>query len=475
MSLFDALNTAVAGLSAQEGAMGNISDNIANAQTIGYKAIGTEFDSLVEYNGAFQEPGSVSIHSVYYTDVAGTLTSSQESTSLAVNGNGFFIVKGAPTTASTAGDTFNSSDYYTRRGDFTVNADGYLVNGAGYFLEGYPVNSATGLTSSSTLQALQIPQGISAPNPTSEITLAGDLPSITTPPASGYITQAPVTTTVYDGLGNPQTVTTQFQETAGGGTIKVGGTSTTESGTVYTAQITSGSPPTTTTLRLEFSNGPGGGSPPNSQPYGTLEAVYKQTNPLGSAPPTCTLIAGATSGGVGGQAANVGLSFKYNGVNQNISLKLGNIGVATNGLNAYAPSDGSPAIDITTNSQDGYGQGQVAGVSIDGNGYLNLSFSNGQTQKVAQLALAQFAATNQLQSLDGSTFGATEASGPANVNLPGQNGNGAIAPGELEQSNVSLSSQLTSLITAQQVYTSNARVISTADQMLQTLTQTIQG
>jgi len=132
-------------------------------------------------------------------------------------------------------------------------------------------------------------------------------------------------------------------------------------------------------------------------------------------------------------------------------------------------------VDVTTNTQDGYPSGQLSGISIDDNGFVKLSFSNGQNQVLAQVALAQFAATNQLQSLDGSTFEATTASGAANVGLVGQNGNGQIAPGQLEQSNVSLSSQLTSLITAQQVYTSNARVVSTADQMLQTLTQTVQG
>jgi flagellar hook protein FlgE len=471
MSLFDALNTAVAGLSAQEGAMGNISDNIANAQTIGYKAIGTEFDSLVEYNGNFQEPGSVSIHSVYHTDVAGTLTSSQESTSLAVNGNGFFVVKGPPTSQSTTGDTFNGIDYYTRRGDFNVNNAGYLVNGAGYFLEGYPINAATGQTASSTLSPIQIPEGQSAPQATSLLTLAANLPDDAVNTTTGaYDTPAPVTTTIYDAQGNAQTVTVQFQQVA---PTK----NTSDSATVYTATITGGTGTQPVAVyTLDFSNGSGAATSTgtNQQPAGSLEAVYKGLP--GQPSSTKALVGGYNSLGVAiGTGTNTSAAlnpvFSFGSVKQPISLNFGNIGT-TSGLYSYGDTG---AVDVTTNTADGHAQGELSGVSIDENGFVNLSFSNGQTEKFAQIALAQFPATNQLESLDGSTFEATYASGAATVSLPGQNGSGQIAPGQLEQSNVSLSTQLTSLITAQQVYTSNARVISTADQMLQTLTQTIQG
>jgi flagellar hook protein FlgE len=461
MSLFDALNTAVAGLSAQEGAMGNISDNIANAQTIGYKSIGTEFDSLVQYDGGFQEPGSVAIHSVYHTDVAGTPTSSQETTSLAVNGNGFFIVKGPPANVGATSDTFNSVDYYTRRGDFTVNNQGYLVNGAGYYLQGYPTG-VNGNQTSSTLSPIQVPEAQSVPAATQNMTLVANLPAqstfgLDTPAqiaAGTYTVPAPVTTTIYDDVGNPQTVTIQFNKTANS-------TSTTED--TWTADIYSGSSTSGTNLgklTLQFSNGMGGAQ------AGSLLSVTGKSGTTKGFSITGVPITGA------GTPASVGLNFTFNGKKQAVSLNLGTIGGSI-GVNSENSS--SNTVDVTTNSQDGYAAGQLSSLSIDDNGFVSLSFSNGQTQRLAQIALAQFAATNDLQSLDGSTFEATTASGAANVGLVGQNGNGQISPGELEQSNVSLSAQLTSLITAQQVYTSNARVVSTADQMLQTLTQTIQG
>ena len=146
MSLFASLTTAVSGLNAQSAAIGNISDNVANAQTVGFKEIDTSFQNLVtDSTQNFNEPGGVLATPVYENSLAGSLVSASSSTDLAISGQGFFQVKAPPSTTAgtTTGSSFSGNNYYTRRGDFSINNQGYLVNGAGYYLEGYNVDPQT--------------------------------------------------------------------------------------------------------------------------------------------------------------------------------------------------------------------------------------------------------------------------------------------------------------------------------------------
>src|SRR5690349_1583912 len=131
-SLFGALTVAVGGLTAQSNAIGNISDNLANAQTTGFKAIGTTFLSLVTNStAAVNDPGGVTTIPKYQNDVQGNLVQSGVATSLAITGQGFFPIESA--TIDAAGNTsFTGTSLFTRQGDFTLNKDGYLVNGPGY-------------------------------------------------------------------------------------------------------------------------------------------------------------------------------------------------------------------------------------------------------------------------------------------------------------------------------------------------------
>ena len=139
-SLFSALSTAVAGLTAQSSAIGNISDNLANAQTTGYKSVGTDFQELVSAsNATVNNPGGVRATPQYQNDVQGSISSSNTATSLAISGEGYFAVQTATTNA--AGVTnFNGEGYYTRQGDFTLDKDGYLVKQLG-FLPGWFIRS----------------------------------------------------------------------------------------------------------------------------------------------------------------------------------------------------------------------------------------------------------------------------------------------------------------------------------------------
>ena len=145
MGIFDALNTAVASLQSQSYALQNISGNIANASTIGYKGIDTSFEDLVAQASSptAQVAGGVTALSQQTLTTSGTVTSSTVATNMAINGDGFFSVQ-KPTSIVDNEPVFNGVTDYTRAGDFQVNANGNLVNGAGYYLMGVTVDPKTG-------------------------------------------------------------------------------------------------------------------------------------------------------------------------------------------------------------------------------------------------------------------------------------------------------------------------------------------
>src|SRR5215510_7801756 len=145
MGLFDALTTAVSSLNAQSFAMQNISGNIANSQTTAYKGIDTSFANMIPGDSVptRQIAGGVIANSRATNNVQGTIQSTKSTTDMAINGNGYFIVQ-APTGFSGNQPLFGGIDSYTRRGDFQLDANGYLVNGSGYFLEGIQIDPTSG-------------------------------------------------------------------------------------------------------------------------------------------------------------------------------------------------------------------------------------------------------------------------------------------------------------------------------------------
>src|ERR1700721_3519496 len=140
-----ALNTGVGGLQAQSFALQNISGNIANASTIGYKGTGTRFSDLIPDATSPNEQvaGGVIAASQQTITTLGTVSASTVATNMATNGNGFFDVM-MPTSTVDNQPGFNGVTDYTQRGDFQVNANGNLVNGAGYYLMGVAVDPTTG-------------------------------------------------------------------------------------------------------------------------------------------------------------------------------------------------------------------------------------------------------------------------------------------------------------------------------------------
>jgi flagellar hook protein FlgE len=177
MGIFDALTTAVAGLQAQSFALQNISGNIANSQTTGYKGINTSFADLVSQAApAEQNTDGVIASSVATNTVQGAITSESVATDMAINGDGFFIVS-QPTGFSDNQPVFDGVTDYTRAGDFQLNSNGNLVNSAGYYLMGIPVNSTTGNPVGSVPQVLQFNNNFVPAQETTQIQYNANLPA----------------------------------------------------------------------------------------------------------------------------------------------------------------------------------------------------------------------------------------------------------------------------------------------------------
>jgi flagellar hook protein FlgE len=177
MGIFDAMTTAVTGLQAQSFKLQNISGNIANSQTTGFKETNTSFQDLVTAaTPNAQTSGSVLASSVATNSVQGAIQSESVSTYMAINGDGYFIVA-RPTSVSGNQPVFNGVTLYTRRGDFQENAEGFLVNGAGYYLMGIPIDRSTGNPVGSVPQVLQFGNNEIPAQVTTQIQYQANLPT----------------------------------------------------------------------------------------------------------------------------------------------------------------------------------------------------------------------------------------------------------------------------------------------------------
>lgn len=216
--VFNALSTAVSGINAQSDAFTNLSNNIANSQTTGYKATTTSFADFVAGNlrgnsTSQAESNTVQAVSVQHVDNAGTATVSTNSLAMDISGNGMFVTT-RPTGASSlsSGQTiFSSQKYYTRNGDFSTDKKGYLVNTAGYYLQGYMTDSTGALSTS--LSQVNLNNIAFKPTMTTQLNFnaaIGKLPDDKANFTPQTYTSA--TTTAYDNNGSPHKIATQWQE-----------------------------------------------------------------------------------------------------------------------------------------------------------------------------------------------------------------------------------------------------------------------
>ena len=443
MSLFSAINTAISGLSSQSTSFGNISEDVANSQTVGFKRVDTSFsDYLTTSTATINEPGAVVARPDYVNNVQGAITQTDNPLGLAIAGQGFFAVSQSTGSVNNV-PTFNPQQYYSRAGDFSMNNQGYLVNSGGQYLNGWSVNSTTGAVDQNALVPIQVNQQTYNPVATSNVTLSANLPA--TPTAGTATAASPLSSqiTVYDSLGTAHTVNLNWsQNGANGWNVQVGvpdsKTGTTDAGS---AAVT-------------FGAGSG-----NAVPDGTIGQVAVS----GTDPGTVT-----TSGYTAGQAATLQFTTNFGSGNQTISLNLGNYG-GTTGVTQYAGT----AYSLLGLTQNGVPPGSFSGVTTQANGDVVVNYNNGQSRNIAQIPLVTFNDPNSLQSQNGQSFTATNASGTPLAVAAGTNGAGTLVTGSVEGSNVDIATEFSHLIVAQQAYSSNAKVVTTANTMMQVTLQMV--
>ena len=433
MSLFGAMNTAISGLSSESAAFSNISDNIANSQTVGYKAVNTSFsDYLTVSNASTNLSGSVVSTPQYTNDVQGTIQQSTNPLAMAITGQGFFAVSVQNGSAAGA-PTFSPQEQYTRAGDFTMNSSGYLVNSAGQYLNGWPVNSATGTADQTTLQPIQISQTEYDPVATSTVTLSANLPAT---PASGTATTSQVQ--VYDSLGTEHTINLNWTQNSNGDwSVAINAPDNTSGATIGTADVQFGS---------ASGNAVAAGTIGNITASGATASTYSSAG-----------------------AATLSFNANFGNGSQAITLNLGSYGKA-DGLTQYAGT----TYDLRGLSQNGVPPGAFQSVSTTTNGNVVVNYNNGQNRTIGQIPVVTFNAPDQLQGQNGSAYTATTASGAPLAQQAGSNGAGGLVTNSTESSNVDIAAQFSKLIVAQNAYSANSKVITTSNQMLQTTINMLQ-
>ncbi len=437
MSVFSAMSTAVSGLTAQSVAFTNISNNISNSQTVGYKAVDTSFSDLVEASGALEgQSGNVVATTQYANQTQGTITASTANAALAINGNGFFAVNEVTGNSSATAPTFSSTQYYTRAGDFASDRNGYLVNSAGEYLDGYMVDPTSGALNTSKMTPINVNDVTYRPTATTTVTMAPTLAGVATVASGATGTPQTSSQTVYDTNGTAQQLGLTWTQTAGA-TAATGTTAAT--GGTWSLSVSGTNATTAPTASVTF----------NAD--GTLQSVTSGT------PAVTTSSAGAPA------AFNIGSV--GSDTTTTVTLDLGTIGTSTG---TTMSSASGATFNAGTPTQDGTAAGKFTGFTMQSDGSVLGTFDNGETQLIAKVPLATFANANALQAQDGQAYTTTAGSGPASIEMSSQNGAGTFETGSVEGSTTSLDTDLTKLIVAQQAYGASAKVVTTANDMLQT-------
>lgn len=442
MSVFSALAVAVNGLDAQSRAFGNVSDNLANTETVGYKRVDTSFQSLVTASNAnVNNPGGVSATPIYQNSLQGNLTQVDSSTSLALQGNGFFSVRKGVVDA-TGSTSFSSENFYTRRGDYALSKDGYLVNGAGYFLTGYTVD-AVGNVDSADVSPVKISQLLDNPVATSNITYAANLPA----GASATYTSSSSTLNLFDQVGSKHAATFTWATNGAVNSGKWNLTMVVKDGNGSTGDLT-------LTVPVNFDV--------SGTTAGTLSAYAASGSTAGLVAGTGYTVVDPTTTTPQGKAT---ITFPANfpgAGTQTITLDLGTYG-ATGGVTQFSDTD----LQVTTNQQNGIPRGSFQSLSIDKNGFVSLNYDNGSSKIFYQIPVVQFYSPNNLQRAEGNAFSQTIDSGTPRYSSSGKLGAGNITGNALESSNVDIASEFSKMIQYQRTYSANARVISTGSSMLE--------
>jgi flagellar hook protein FlgE len=414
----------LSGLNANGQYLSVIGNNLANINTIGFKSSAVTFMDLVSQTvggpsaNPMQVGLGVSTGSISPIFSQGAIENTREATNVAIQGNGFFVVRGT------------NGLSYTRAGNFSLNSDGALVTPDGFRVQGYTeIDPVTGrIVTTSEPTDLIVPPGVlRAPVPTS---VFRTLSNLDVDAVVGDTFNTPVQ--IYDSVGASHVMTVTYTRTAIGWNFQI---------TVPGAEVVpaSATPFVLASGSLAFDGqgqivsmtpaapATGGGSLP-----GTPITDIAFTTPAwatGADPSTIT----------------------WDIVDQNAVVS----------LTGFA----SPSA-TASKSQNGAAAGMIDSISISPDGSIVATFGAGRTVAVGQLALANFNNPKGLVKMGSNRYGESQAAGIPNVGVAGTGGRGTLIGSALEQSNVDIAQEFTQMILAQRGYQANSKTITVSDELL---------
>ncbi len=450
MDVFTALQTAVSGLKAQSHSLENISGNIANSQTTGFKRVDTSFVDLVaEQAPSRQVSGSVLSYSRPTNSIQGGINATEIPTNVALNGPGFFAVQTKIGDAN-GQSAFANNDLYTRRGDFAPDNDGYLRNGGGAYLTGTSIDPVTGLAQAEG--PIQLPKSTIPARATTSITYQGNLPK-TPAPKSGK----EILTTTALGTGNTNPIALADGAvgtiTAANATALLQGSIEGPALTVYSE---SGAPVTLKTVWAKVQDG-------NGTAKDTWNLYYANDTSVLPEKSAWTNIGTAFQFDTGGKLVSpVGTATTIPNLTIN-NVAIGNVTLnyGAGGLVANSPSQAT-----TSNlTQNGYTSGTLKDVSVSETGEIIGNYTNGNSLAIARIKVVQFTNPDGLAADSSGNYKQTADSGPPRVGL----GSTQIIGGNVELSNTDIAGEFSKMIVTQQAYSANTKVISTAQDMMSSL------
>ena len=518
MSITSAMYAGISGLQTTSQGMSVVSNNLSNTDTVGFKGSKTTFEdtfyqAVNSSQGVSQVGTGVSLSAIYGDWSQGSYESSTDATDLAIDGDGFFMVRNGET-----GDK-----YYTRAGDFRFNSDGYLVNASGYRVQGWAVDSDTGDITSS-IGDIAIDDFQSPPSPTTSLSMYYNLDSSSDDESTNATNpffamfenwDGAADTALGDGLYAYSSTITVYDENGSAHTLTV------YFDPVDSDSTTGGSSSVTTWEYMVTCDASEDGRTIDGQSVGTTSAAgilmigtlsFSSSGELSSMT-AYTLGSGASGdlkdlsnwtladfsdNGFATFTANfTGASnASYTGAAEAVSIELDlGLGSADKSWSAGSASNASvigsnasllgslsspdPSNTTTTSynassstlsqSQDGYASGFLQSISVDSDGTITASYSNGQIVDLYKITIANFTNPDGLEREGSNLYSATRDSGEAVTGVAGTGSLGEVAANCLEQSNVDMATALVRLITLQRMYDASSTIISTGDTMLQTV------
>jgi len=413
MSLYGMMRTGVSGMNAQANRLSTVADNIANADTTGYKRSSTEFSTLImPTTGGAYNSGGVTTTVRSSISSQGVLQYTTSVSDLAVNGDGFFVVRDA-----------SGTPFLTRAGAFVPDAQGRLVNAAGFQLMAYSYENGVPAATVNGFQGLEpvtiTDQGMTA-TPSTNGSFSANLPAGATPVAAGDLPSANSATAqytaksslvAYDNLGNKVLLDVYFTNT-GAGSWQV--------------------------------------------------SVFDQSK------------------------ATPGTSFPYTGgalgsANLTFDTTTGQLTGATKSVSFTVPNGAPMTLDLSTLTQlgTGYtpGDAHVNGnapstiekIEISKDGTIYALNKDGSSKALYKIPLADVTSPDQLAALAGNVYAQSSESGAVRIGFANEGKLGAIISGALENSDVDIAEELTSMIAAQRSYTANSKVFQTGSDLMDVL------